>query len=55
MTNEKGANPKAGTPCDCLPDAREDFDTYFTPNTQRQASHHPGTPGAKALPREYGK
>ena len=37
MTNEKGANPKAGAPCDCLPSERKGFDTRFTPDTQRQA------------------
>jgi hypothetical protein len=47
MTNEKGANPKAGAPCDCLPGERKGFDTRFTPDTQRQASRYPGTPGAK--------
>ena len=38
MTNEKGANPEAGTPCDRLPGEREAFDTRFIPDTQWQAT-----------------
>lgn len=49
MMNEKGANPKAGAPCDCLPGERKGFDTRFTHDAQRQASRYPGTPGADLL------
>lgn len=41
MMNEKGANPKAGAPCDCLPGERKGFDTLFTHDAQRQAGRYP--------------
>lgn len=47
MIKEKGANPKAGAPCDCLPGERKGFDTRFTHDAQRQASRYPVAPGAK--------
>jgi hypothetical protein len=40
MTNEKGANPNDGAPCDCLTGERKGFDTRFTHHAQRHASRN---------------